>query len=218
MPAPYWVSYPGYRPVRGRHAGVRRRRARRSGLQDCSPEQLEAAITPKTKWLILNSPSNPSGAAYTAAELKALGEVLLRHPQVWIMADDMYEHIVYGDFAVRDDCARWCPELYERTLTVNGCSKAYSMTGWRIGFAGGPVPIIKAMSQAAVAIHLQPLLDQPGGGGGRAQWPAGFPRSRAMRRSSGRRDLVRLDAQPDQWREMPDARMAPSTSIRMSRA
>jgi aspartate aminotransferase len=94
--------------------------------------------------LVLNSPSNPTGAAYTAAELKALGEVLLRHPHVYVMADDMYEHIVYGDFEFAT-IAQVVPELYERTLTVNGCSKAYAMTGWRIGFAAGPVPIIKAM-------------------------------------------------------------------------
>jgi aspartate aminotransferase len=109
-------------------------------------EQLDAAITPKTKWLILNSPSNPSGAAYSEAELKALGEVLLRHPHVWVMADDMYEHIVYDDFRFTT-IAQVCPDLYERTLTVNGCSKAYAMTGWRIGFAGGPTPLIKAMSK-----------------------------------------------------------------------
>ena len=144
VPAPYWVSYPdivqfaGGTPVfvaAGAAQGYK-----------LLPEQLEAAITPKTKWLILNSPSNPTGAAYTAAELKALGEVLLRHPHVWIMADDMYEHIVYGDFAFAT-IAQVVPELYDRTLTVNGCSKAYSMTGWRIGFAGGPLPIIKAMGK-----------------------------------------------------------------------
>jgi aspartate aminotransferase len=142
VPAPYWVSYPdivqfcGGTPV-FINAGVDQ------GYK-ITPEQLDAAITPATKWLILNSPSNPTGAAYTEAELKALGEVLLRHPHVWIMADDMYEHIVYGDF-VFTTIAQVVPELYDRTLTVNGCSKAYSMTGWRIGFAGGPAPIIKAM-------------------------------------------------------------------------
>ncbi len=111
-----------------------------------TPEMLEAAITPKTKWLILNSPSNPTGAAYTAAELKALGEVLERHPQVWIMADDMYEHIVYDDFRFTT-IAQVCPSLYDRTLTVNGCSKAYAMTGWRIGFAAGAQWLIKAMAK-----------------------------------------------------------------------
>src|SRR3546814_4741214 len=100
------------------------------------PEALEAAIGPKTKWVILNSPSNPTGAGYTAAEMKALGEVIERHPDVWVFADDMYEHIVYDGFEFAT-IAQVCPSLYERTLTVNGCSKAYAMTGWRIGFAGG---------------------------------------------------------------------------------
>jgi aspartate aminotransferase len=144
IPAPYWVSYPdivqycGGTPVivaAGAAQGYK-----------ITPAQLDAAITPKTKWLILNSPSNPTGAAYSEAELKALGEVLLRHPHVWVMADDMYEHITYGDFQFTT-IAQVVPELYERTLTVNGCSKAYAMTGWRIGFAGGPVQIIKAMSK-----------------------------------------------------------------------
>ena len=144
IPAPYWVSYPdivqycGGTPVivpAGADQGYK-----------ITPEQLDAAITPRTKWLILNSPSNPTGAAYSEAELKALGDVLLRHPQVWVMADDMYEHITYGDFAFTT-IAQVVPDLYPRTLTVNGCSKAYSMTGWRIGFAGGPAPIIKAMAK-----------------------------------------------------------------------
>jgi len=142
IPAPYWVSYPdivqycGGTPVIV-HAGAAQ------GYK-ITPEQLEAAITPRTKWLVLNSPSNPTGAAYSADELKALGEVLLRHPHVWVMADDMYEHITYGDFRFAT-VAQVVPDLYERTLTVNGCSKAYAMTGWRIGFAGGPAPVIKAM-------------------------------------------------------------------------
>ena len=144
IPAPYWVSYPdivqycGGTPVivsAGAGQGYK-----------ITAEQLDAAITPATKWLILNSPSNPTGAAYSEAELKALGEVLLRHPQVWVMADDMYEHITYGDFRFTT-IAQVVPELYERTLTVNGCSKAYAMTGWRIGFAGGPLPVIKAMAK-----------------------------------------------------------------------
>ncbi|PZU60043.1 MAG: aspartate transaminase [Sphingobium sp.] len=111
-----------------------------------TPAQLDAAITPRTKWVMLNSPSNPSGAAYSATELKALGEVLLRHPHVLVMTDDMYEHVWYAPtpFAT---IAQVCPDLYDRTLTVNGCSKAFSMTGWRIGFAGGPEWIIKAMGK-----------------------------------------------------------------------
>ena len=144
VPAPYWVSYPdvvqfaGGTPVfvaAGAAQGYKLR-----------PEQLEAAITPRTKWVILNSPSNPTGAAYSEDELKALGEVLERHPNVWIFADDMYEHIVYDGFAFRT-IAEVCPALYERTLTVNGCSKAYAMTGWRIGFAGGAPWLIKAMAK-----------------------------------------------------------------------
>ena len=108
------------------------------------PAALEAAITPKTRWLVLNSPSNPSGAAYTHAEIKALTDVLLRHPRVWIMSDDIYEHLVYGDFKFATPAAVE-PALKERTLTVNGLSKTYCMTGWRVGYAGGPAPLIKAM-------------------------------------------------------------------------
>lgn len=144
IPAPYWVSYPdmvllaGGTPV----------------TIDCGIEsqfkltaaQLEAAITPKTKWLIFNSPSNPTGAGYNRAELQALTDVLLRHPHVWIMSDDMYEHLVFDDFEFVTP-AQIEPKLYDRTLTCNGVSKAYAMTGWRIGYAAGPVPLIKAMAK-----------------------------------------------------------------------
>jgi aspartate aminotransferase len=142
IPAPYWVSYPEMvllcdgEPVPvacSQNNGFKMR-----------PEDLDAAITPKTKWLILNSPSNPSGAAYTEADLKALAEVLLKHEHVWVMTDDMYEHLVYDDFQYRT-IAQVEPRLYDRTLTVNGVSKAYCMTGWRIGYGGGPVQLIKAM-------------------------------------------------------------------------
>ena len=144
IPAPYWVSYPDIvNFANGTPVFIK---AGANQSYKITAEQLDAAITPKTRWLILNSPSNPTGAAYTEAELKSLGEVLLRHPHVWVMADDMYEHIVYDDFKFTT-IAQVCPELYERTLTVNGCSKAYAMTGWRIGFAGGPQPLIKAMSK-----------------------------------------------------------------------
>jgi aspartate aminotransferase len=144
IPAPYWVSYPdivnftGATPVFV-EADID------SGFK-ITPAQLDAAITPRTRWFILNSPSNPTGAGYTADELRALGEVLRRHPHVWVLSDDMYEHIVYEGFAFAT-IAQVCPDLYERTLTVNGASKAYSMTGWRIGFAGGPAPLIKAMAK-----------------------------------------------------------------------
>jgi len=144
IPAPYWVSYPDIVQYCGGTPVVVAAGAAQN--YKITPDQLDAAITPRTKWLILNSPSNPTGAAYSEAELKALGEVLLRHPHVWVMADDMYEHIVYGDFKFTT-IAQVVPALYERTLTVNGCSKAYSMTGWRIGFAGGPAAVIKAMAK-----------------------------------------------------------------------
>jgi aspartate aminotransferase len=142
VPAPYWVSYPemvglcGGKPV-----FVECTMEHNFKLQ---PEPLERAITPKTKWIILNSPSNPTGAAYTRAEMKAITDVLMRHPHVWVLTDDMYEHLTYGDFEFVTP-AQVEPGLYERTLTMNGVSKAYAMTGWRIGYAAGPVHLIKAM-------------------------------------------------------------------------
>jgi aspartate aminotransferase len=146
VPAPYWVSYPdmvllaGGEPVTvvGQEADGFKLR----------PEVLEAAITPRTKWLILNSPSNPTGAAYTRAELEAIAQVLRRHPQVWVMTDDMYEHLIYGDFDYTT-IAQVAPDLYDRVLTINGVSKAYAMTGWRIGYAGGPKPLIDLMRKVA---------------------------------------------------------------------
>jgi len=144
IPAPYWVSYPDIVQFCGGTPVIVSAPAEQG--YKITPAQLDAAITPRTKWLILNSPSNPTGAAYSEDELRALGEVLLRHPHVFVMADDMYEHITYGDFKFTT-IAQVVPALYERTLTVNGCSKAYAMTGWRIGFAGGPLPIIKAMAK-----------------------------------------------------------------------
>ena len=142
IPAPYWVSYPdmvllcGGTPV----------------FVDCTIESnfklraadLERAITPRTKWLVLNSPSNPSGAAYTRDELKAITDVLLKHPHVWVLTDDMYEHLTFGDFVFTTP-AQIEPNLMDRTLTMNGVSKAYAMTGWRIGYAAGPEKLIKAM-------------------------------------------------------------------------
>ena len=143
IPAPFWVSYPDMVLLAG-GVPVPVVATAASGFK-LKPEQLERAITPRTKWLLLNSPSNPTGAAYTRAELKALTDVLLRHPHVWVMTDDMYEHLVYDDFVFTTP-AQVEPQLYDRTLTVNGVSKAYCMTGWRIGFAGGPEPLIKAMA------------------------------------------------------------------------
>jgi aspartate aminotransferase len=142
IPAPYWVSYPemvglcGGTPVI-----VNTEMAHNFKLQ---PGPLERAITPKTKWIILNSPSNPTGGAYTRAEMKAITDVLMRHPHVWVLTDDMYEHLTYGDFEFVTP-AQVEPGLYERTLTMNGVSKAYAMTGWRIGYAAGPEKLIKAM-------------------------------------------------------------------------
>ena len=144
IPAPYWVSYPDIvLLVGGTPVPVN------TTLEDkfkMRPEALEAAITPKTKWLIFNHPSNPTGAAYTRAELKALTDVLMRHPHVWVLSDDMYEHLVYDDYQFVTP-AEVEPGLYERTLTMNGVSKAYAMTGWRIGYAGGPEVLIKAMTK-----------------------------------------------------------------------
>ncbi len=142
VPAPYWVSYPDMVMLAGGTPVVVVGEME-TGYK-ITPEALEAAITPKTKWLIFNSPSNPTGAGYSPEELRGLTDVLMRHPQVWVMSDDMYEHIAYAPF-------RFCtpaeiePGLYERTLTVNGVSKAYAMTGWRIGYAAGPKVLIKAM-------------------------------------------------------------------------
>jgi len=142
IPAPYWVSYPdmvllaGGTPV-----------AIECGIDTdfkLTPAQLEAAITPKTKWFIFNSPSNPTGAGYTRGELSALTEVLMRHPHVWVMSDDMYEHLVFDDFKFCTP-AEVEPRLYDRTLTCNGVSKAYAMTGWRIGYGAGPAHLIRAM-------------------------------------------------------------------------
>jgi aspartate aminotransferase len=142
IPAPYWVSYPDMVLLAG---GTPVTVA--CGIEShfkLTPAQLEAAITPKTKWFIFNSPSNPTGAGYSRAELKALTDVLLRHPQVWVMSDDMYEHLVFDDFKFATP-AEVEPRLYDRTLTCNGVSKSYAMTGWRIGYAAGPVALIKAM-------------------------------------------------------------------------
>jgi aspartate aminotransferase len=140
--APYWVSYPEMVALCGGTAVIVDTTAEDS--YKLQAEALEKAITPRTKWVILNSPSNPSGAAYSEDELKALTEVLLHHPQVWILTDDMYEHLVYGDFVYKTP-AQVEPRLYDRTLTMNGVSKAYAMTGWRIGYAAGPEKLIRAM-------------------------------------------------------------------------
>ena len=142
IPAPYWVSYPDMVLLCGGTPVVIE--ASLETNFKITAEALEAAITPKTKWLIFNSPSNPSGAGYSAAELKPLTDVLMRHPHVWVMTDDMYEHIAYPPFEFATP-AQVEPGLFDRTLTVNGLSKAYAMTGWRMGYAAGPEDLIKAM-------------------------------------------------------------------------
>ena len=144
IPAPYWVSYPDMVLLAG-GTPVPVETTAENGFKLVAAD-LEAAITPKTKWLILNSPSNPSGAAYTRAELQAIADVLLKHPQVWVLTDDMYEHLVFDDFEFVT-IAQVEPKLYDRTLTMNGVSKAYAMTGWRIGYAAGPEALIKAMAK-----------------------------------------------------------------------
>jgi len=142
IPAPYWVSYPDMVLLAG-GTPVIAEASIQTGFK-LTADQLEAAITDKTKWLIFNSPSNPTGAGYTWDELKELTDVLMRHPHVWVMTDDMYEHLAYDDFKFCTP-AEVEPRLYDRTLTVNGVSKAYAMTGWRIGYAAGPEHLIKAM-------------------------------------------------------------------------
>ena len=153
IPAPYWVSYPDMVLLAGGEA-VAVMTSMESGFK-LKPEDLEAAITPRTKWLLLNSPSNPTGAAYTRDELRALADVLLRHPQVWVLTDDMYEHLVFDDFEFWT-IAQVEPALYDRTLTMNGVSKAYAMTGWRIGYCGGPEPLIKAMGKVMTQTTSNP--------------------------------------------------------------
>ncbi|MFP6745915.1 MAG: pyridoxal phosphate-dependent aminotransferase [Alphaproteobacteria bacterium] len=143
IPAPYWVSYPDM-VLLAEGTPVIVEAPQSNGFR-MRPEDLEAAITANTKWLMFNSPSNPTGAAYSLEQLQALGEVLKRHEHVWILSDDIYEHLVYDGFEFHAMAAA-VPELYDRTLTMNGVSKAYAMTGWRIGYAGGPAPLIKAMA------------------------------------------------------------------------
>ena len=186
IPAPYWVSYPEMVSLCGGTPVVIE--TRQEDNFKLTAEALERAITPRTKWFLFNSPSNPTGAAYSHAELKALTDVLMRHEHVWVMTDDMYEHLVYGDFTFATP-AQVEPALYERTITINGVSKAYAMTGWRIGYAGGPLKLIKAMDM----IQGQ----QTSGACSIAQWAAVealngtqdfIPKNRAV--FEKRRDLV----------------------------
>jgi aspartate aminotransferase len=186
IPAPYWVSYPDIVAFAGGVPVVIAAGAAQN--YKISPQQLDTAITPRTRWLVLNSPSNPSGAAYSPDELKALGEVLRRHPHVMLMTDDMYEHVWYADFAFAT-MAQVCPDLYDRTLTVNGCSKAYAMTGWRIGYAGGPAWLIKAMGKLQSQSTSNPCSIAQAAATAALGGPQGFldDRNAAFRK---RRDMV----------------------------
>src|SRR5260221_152531 len=161
IPAPFWVSYPEM-VLLCEGTPVPVPCPQNNGFK-MRPEDLDAAITPRTKWLILNSPSNPSGAAYTEADLEGVAEVLLHHPHVWVMTDDMYEHLVYDDFAFKT-IAQLEPRLYERTLTVNGVSKTYCMTGWRIGYGGGPEAPVQADGAGQYKSTCQPGRLSPAAG------------------------------------------------------
>ncbi len=159
IPAPYWVSYPDMVLIAGgTPVFIECTEAENFKV---TPEKLEAAITDKTKWLILNSPSNPTGSGYTAEDLQGVANVLLKHPQVWVMTDDMYEHLVYDDFKFKT-IAQVEPKLIDRTLTINGVSKAFAMTGWRMGYACGPIEVIKAMNniQSQSASHTSSITQE----------------------------------------------------------
>ena len=186
IPAPYWVSYPDMVRLADATPVIVQTKAD-SGYKMIA-RQLAAAITPKTRWVLLNSPSNPTGAAYSATELKGLADVLVRHPQVMVLTDDMYEHVWYADtpFAT---ILQVCPELYDRTLTVNGCSKAYSMTGWRIGFAGGPQWLIKAMAKLQSQSTSNPCSIAQAAATAALNGDQSFLKDR-NERFRGRRDLV----------------------------
>jgi aspartate aminotransferase len=186
VPAPYWVSYPDIVNLcEGTPVPVTC--PQNNGFK-LRPEDLDAAVTAKTKWLILNSPSNPTGAAYTAEELRALADVLLKHPHVWILTDDMYEHLTYDDFKFAT-IAQVEPKLYPRTLTLNGMSKAYCMTGWRLGYAAGPTELIKAMGALQSQSTTNPSSISQAAGVEALNGPQDFiPRNNAMFKT--RRDLV----------------------------
>jgi aspartate aminotransferase len=187
IPAPYWVSYPDMVMLAGGEpVGVPT--TIESGFK-IKPEALERAISAKTKWVLLNSPSNPTGAAYTRAELKQLTDVLVRHPDILVMTDDMYEHLVYDDFEFTTP-AQIEPRLYDRTLTVNGVSKTYCMTGWRIGYAGGPEPLIKAMAMIQSQSTSNPTAV--------SQWAA-------VEALDGPPRPLRLHAQPGARHPLPQA-------------
>ncbi len=212
VPAPYWVSYPDMVRLCGGDPVIIEAPLE-TGFK-ITPAQLESAITPRTKWFIFNSPSNPTGAGYSRDELKALTDVLLRHPHVWVLSDDMYEHIAYAPFEFCTP-AQVEPALYERTLTVNGVSKAYAMTGWRIGYAAGPRDLVRAMVKVQGQSTTNPCSI--------SQWAAlealsgpqdYIPRSRAA--FERRRDLVveRLNAIPGMVCPKPEGAFYVYPSIR----
>ena len=201
IPAPYWVSYPEMVALAGGTPVIVDTKME-DGFK-LKAEALDRAITPKTKWLIFNSPSNPSGAAYTRAELKALTDVLVKHPQVHVLTDDMYEHLVYDDFKFTTP-AQVEPNLYERTLTLNGVSKAYCMTGWRIGFAGGPEPLIKAMAMLQSQSTSNPSAVSQWAVGRGAERAAGF-HPEAQQDFQGTPRSRGLDAQSGERHQMPEA-------------
>jgi len=185
IPAPYWVSYPDMVLLAGGEPKFITTEAPGFRLD---PADLEAAITPRTRWLILNSPSNPTGAAYTRAELRAIADVLMRHPHVWVLTDDMYEHLVFDDFEFTT-IAQVEPGLYERTLTMNGVSKAYAMTGWRIGYAGGPEPLINLMRKVMSQTTSNPASISQYAAVEALNGPQGFIKPNQTL-FQGRRDLV----------------------------
>lgn len=186
IPTPYWVSYPDMVLLAG-GTPVFVPTTAENGFK-LRAEDLEKAITPRTRWIILNSPSNPSGAAYTKAELRAVADVLLRHPQVWILTDDMYEHLVFGDFEFWT-IAQVEPALYDRTLTMNGVSKAYAMTGWRIGYAAGPEPLINLMRKVMSQTTSNPASISQWAAVEALNGPQDFIKPNA-KLFEGRRDLV----------------------------
>lgn len=186
VPTPYWVSYWDIVLLAG-GVPVAAPTSAETGFK-LTGKDLESKITPKTRWVILNSPSNPSGAAYTKAELRELADVLLRHPHVWILTDDMYEHLVFGDFEFFT-IAQVEPQLYDRTLTMNGVSKAYAMTGWRIGYAGGPEPLIKAMAKVMSQTTSNPSSVSQWAAVEALNGPQDFIKPNA-KLFEGRRDLV----------------------------
>jgi aspartate aminotransferase len=186
IPAPYWVSYPDMTLLAG-GTPVVVRCPEQTGFK-LQPEDLEQAITPRTKWLILNSPNNPTGAAYTKQELKGLTDVLVRHEHVWLLSDDIYEHLVYDGFEFVTPAALE-PALIDRCLTMNGVAKAYAMTGWRIGYAGGPADLIKAMAKIQSQSTTNPCSISQAAAVEALNGPQDFIAERTLV-FQGRRDLV----------------------------